>query len=118
MYEHHNPSIALPLMTKALQALGKDWQDVSHCNDCCAVIAIELHKDDPRKNVSIQMYFPNAEITVIDTEEFAEFWIKAQSDPFENEMEDEIEDEIEDICLECETLEEAILNAQKLEATL
>jgi hypothetical protein len=110
MFKHHNPSIALPLMTKALEALGKDWQDISFGNDCCASIAIELHKDNPKKNVLIEIHFPNAEITVIDAEEFSEFWIKATSNHFENEM--------EDICLECETLEEAILNAQKLESTI
>lgn len=110
MYNHHNPSLVLPLMTEALKALGKDWQDVSYGNDCCASISIELHKDNPKKNVLIEIFFPNAEKQNDETEEFSQFWIKATSNHFENEM--------EDICFECITLQEAIENAQKFEATL
>jgi hypothetical protein len=62
MYDHHNPSLSLPLMNELLSSLV-GWTDTTFGDDCCASIA----KDE------LQLFLPNSLRNNADTEETADF---------------------------------------------
>ena len=62
MYDHHNPSVSLPLMNALLSSLN-GWTDTSYGNDMCASIA---------KN-EWQLFLPNSLHNDESMEETADF---------------------------------------------
>ena len=62
MYEHHNPTLALPLMNALLSSLD-GWEDVSYGNDSCASIA----------KGELQLFLPNSLDDDENTEEVSYF---------------------------------------------
>ncbi len=62
MYNHHNPSVSLPLMNALLSSLN-GWTDTSYGSDMCASIA---------KN-EWQLFLPNSLHNNESTEETADF---------------------------------------------
>ena len=62
MYEHHNPTLALPLLNTLLSSLN-GWTDSSYGNDACASIA----------KGELQLFLPNSLDDDENTEEVSYF---------------------------------------------
>ena len=100
-FEKHNPSLANPIMTKLLNALGNKWQDCSYGDDCVASISREIFNSDYDDFMAI--YLPNSTKFNAEEEEFNTYSVN-----FGGGQGDRT----------CETLEEAIVVVQAFEFTL
>ena len=100
-FNHHNPKLANPIISKLLNVLGNKWKDVSYGNDCVASISRTI----PNANYDgfMEVYFPNSKKFDLDNEEFNHYSVT-----FGDGTEHQI----------CETLEETIKVVQEFEATL
>jgi hypothetical protein len=115
MYNHHNPTLVQPMMQKALDALGDNWEDVSYGNDCCASISIVLKKGQEDEEL-IELYFPNATEEDADNEEFSHFAVSHKPNHYKHPLGDEWGSPFYNSCPE--TLEEAILEAKSLQQSV
>ena len=100
-FEKHNPSLANPIMTKLLNALGNKWQDCSYGDDCVASISREIPNAEFDDFMAI--YLPNSTKFNAEEEEFNTYSVN-----FGDGQGDRT----------CETLEEAIVVVQAFEFTL
>ena len=74
MYIHHNPKIAKPIIDVLLLELSKvedGWLDSTYGNDCRASVEFETLEGD-----FIRIYVPNATVTDVKAEEFADFMVE------------------------------------------
>lgn len=100
-FEKHNPSLANPIMTKLLNALGNKWQDCSYGDDCVASISREIFNSDYDDFMAI--YLPNSTKFNAEEEEFNTYSVN-----FGDGKDDRT----------CETLEETIAVVQAFEFIL
>tara|TARA_R110000772_G_C13058738_1_gene415035 strand:- start:197 stop:526 length:330 start_codon:yes stop_codon:yes gene_type:complete len=55
MFEHHNPTIAKPIISRLLYELDGKWEDISYGNDTLASVGFETLEGE-----WIQIFIPNA----------------------------------------------------------